>query len=48
MFTMVSICRTLIVDNFIPADDVARFKQRAVFDEETEEWKLTTTTLPPR
>ncbi|KAL5471016.1 hypothetical protein EMCRGX_G029088 [Ephydatia muelleri] len=40
--------RTLIVENFIPADDVSRFKQRAVFDEETEEWKLTTTTVPPR
>ena len=47
-FTCGFLCRTLIVENFIPPDDVSRFKQRAVFDEETEEWKLTTAVLPAR
>ena len=38
--TMVTIDRTVIVDNFIPAEEVERISSRAVYDEDTEQWSL--------
>lgn len=32
--------RTVIVDNFIPAEEVEKISSRAVYDEDTEQWSL--------
>ena len=32
--------RTVIVDNFIPAEEVEKVSSRAVYDEDTEQWSL--------
>ena len=34
------ITRTVIVDNFIPAEEVEKISSRAVYDEDTEQWSL--------
>jgi len=36
----VSVCRLLIIDNFIPPDDKHKILARAEFDEEEDTWRL--------
>ena len=39
LITMVTY-RTVIVDNFIPAEEVEKISGRALYDEDTEQWSL--------
>lgn len=32
--------RTLIIENFLPPDEKTKLTNRAMYDEENEEWKL--------
>ena len=41
-------CRTQIVENFIPAEEVKKVTQRAFYDEDIDEWKLNPLKPPPR
>ena len=40
---VIYINRTVIVDNFIPAEEVDNISSRAVYDEDTEQWSLIAT-----
>ena len=41
-------CRTQIVENFIPVEEVEKVTQRAFYDEDMDEWKLKPLKPPAR
>ena len=37
---MCSVCRMLIIDNFIPPEEKKKLEDRSIFDEEEDSWAL--------